>query len=112
MSASPVLLTEVQRHKIETVCKEHAAIREWVLHAVNARSNHVQLALTADQAPEVVRDQLKANATRALRQNPDAMTVERIWTRGGDCEILDTDEELERVVQYITEAQDRMDRGK
>ena len=112
MSESAVLLDHAQRDKVEAVCREHAKIRGWVLHAVNARSNHVHLAVTADKAPELVRDQFKANATRVLRQKPDAMTKNIIWTRGGDCEIVDGEDNLERVVQYITEAQDRMDRGK
>lgn len=39
-------------------------------------------------------------------------TNEKVWTKGGDIEFLDTDDDLEQVVLYITEAQDRMDRGK
>lgn len=112
MTGSPVMLNKIQRQKVEAVCRKHATIRGWVFHAVNARSNHVQLAVTADLRPEIVRDQFKANATRVLRQEPGRLTTDRIWTRGGDCEIVDGDEELERVITYITEAQDRMARGK
>src|SRR5688572_20981816 len=101
MSGSAVLLNELQRRKVEAVCQAHAKIRGWILHAVNARSNHVQLAVTADNSPEIVRDQFKANATRVLRQSPDALANDKIWTRGGDSEIVDGDDELERVVQYI-----------
>jgi hypothetical protein len=72
----------------------------------------VHLAVTADNSPETVRDQFKANATRVLRQEPDPIANDKVWTRGGDCEIVDGEDELEDVVTYITEAQDRMDRGK
>ena len=82
------------------------------MHAVSARSNHVHVAVTADVEPKKVRDQFKANATRVLRQEPDAITNHKTWTRGGDCEIVDGDENLERVVLYINDAQDRMDLGK
>ena len=112
MSESPVLLSEHQRSKVETVCREHAEIRNWMLHAVKARSNHVHLAVTANQKPTVVRDQFKANSTRVLRQGDDAVPNEKVWTRGGDCEVVDGEDNLDRVVQYIMEAQDRMDRGK
>jgi REP element-mobilizing transposase RayT len=112
LSEKPVLLNNAQRKKVEDVCYEHADRRGWVIHAVSARSNHVHIAVTADAPPNKVRDQFKANATRVLRQNPDPITSEKVWTRGGDCEIVDTDDELERVIQYIREAQDRMDRGK
>jgi REP element-mobilizing transposase RayT len=107
-----VLLNESQRGMVEDVCREHATIRGWILHAVNARCNHVHLAVTADKGPKVVRDQFKANATRVLRQQPDGLLKEKIWTRGGDCEIIDGDDELERVIEYITAAQGRMSREK
>ena len=79
---------------------------------MSAQSNHVHLAVTADKAPKIVRDQFKANATRVLRRGPDAITNDKVWTGGGDCEIIDGEDDLERVVAYIMEAQDRMDRGK
>jgi REP element-mobilizing transposase RayT len=112
MSESAVVLNATQRGKVESVCREHARIRNWALHAVNARSNHVHLVVTADKAPQLVRDQFKANATRVLRQEPDAITHDKIWTRGGDCDVVDGEDDLERVVEYVMEAQDRMDRGK
>ena len=112
MTETPILLNDAQRDKVEAVCRKHAEIRGWMLHAVNARSNHVHLAVTADRKPETVRDQFKANATRVLRQDPDAITNENVWTRGGDCEVVDGEDNLARVVEYIMEAQDRMDRGK
>jgi REP element-mobilizing transposase RayT len=112
MLENPVLLNETQRGKVEAVCRDHARIRQWKLHAVNARSNHVHLVVTANKGPEVVRDQFKANATRVLREEPEAITHDKLWTRGGDCEIVDGEDELERAVVYVLEAQDRMDRGK
>ncbi|MEJ7595739.1 MAG: transposase [Planctomycetaceae bacterium] len=112
MTELPVILNRVQREKVEAVCQEHAEHRRWELHVVNARSNHVHVAVTADKVAEVVRDQLKANATRVLRQKPEAIVNEKMWTRGGDCEIVNGDDELEQVVKYIVEAQDRMDREK
>ena len=108
MTEAPVYLNSEQRRKVEHVCHQHAEIRGWVLHAASARSNHVHIAVTADTAPKKVRDQFKANATRVLREPPGMVAKERIWTRGGDIEILDDDESLERVVQYINEAQDKM----
>ncbi len=112
LTEKPVLLNTIQRKKVEDVCCDHANMRGWVIHAVSARSNHVHIAVTADVGPQKVRDQFKANATRILRQNPDPITNERVWTKGGDCEIIDGEDELERVILYINEAQDQMDKGK
>lgn len=112
MKEEPVVLTEPQREKVEDVCREHAAIRGWELHAVSARMNHVHVAVTTDADPKKVRDQFKANATRVLREEPEPVSNGKIWTRGGDIEFIESDEDLAQVVVYITEAQDRMDRAK
>lgn len=112
MKEEPILLNETQRNAVENVCRRHSAIRSWRLHAVSARSNHVHVVVTANASPQKVRDQFKANATRALRELPGAITNEKVWTRGGDTEVIDGDESLEKVVQYVLEAQDRMEFGK
>ena len=106
MTEKPVLLNDEQRLRVEAVCRKHVAIRGWVVHAVSVRSNHVHIVVTADKPPEHVRDQFKANATRVLREAPGAIEQDKVWTRGGDSEIVDGEANLERVVQYVTEAQD------
>ena len=110
LAENPVLLNEAQRLRVESVCRKHAEIRGWELHAVSVRSNHVHLVVTADKPAKIVRDQFKANATRVLREPPDAVTNESIWTKGGDCEVVDGEESLHRVLEYVTEAQDRKHR--
>lgn len=76
------------------------------------RTNHVQLAITAMEIPETVRDQLKANATTRLRRLDPPVDREKVWTRGGDVQLITDENALEAVVDYILVAQDRMDRGK
>lgn len=112
MKEEPAILGDAQRVKVEEVCRQHSEIRGWRLHAISVRSNHVHIVVTADAAPAKVRDQFKANATRVLRQEPDSITNEKIWTRGGDIQFIDGEDALERVIVYVTEAQDRMERGK
>ena len=107
-----MVLQPAHRESVEEVCREHAKIRGWELHAVSARSNHVHVVVTSDMEPKKIRDQFKANATRVLRQPPNPIVNKKIWTRGGDIEIVDGEDDLEQVVVYITEAQDKMDRGK
>ena len=123
MKEKAVVLDELQRHDIEEVAHKHATIRGWEIHAVSVRSNHVHVAVTvvpktgnedhrAADGIKRVRDELKANATRVLRRGENPVTNEKVWTKGGDIEFIDTNDDLEQVVIYITEAQDRMDRGK
>jgi REP element-mobilizing transposase RayT len=108
MLGGPVTLDQPQRARVVEICRRHAAIRGWELHAIAVRTNHVHLVVTADAPPDKVRDQFKANATRVLRQGPDAIEAEKIWTRGGDTQIVDR--ELNTVIAYVTEAQDRKGR--
>lgn len=108
---------------MENVIRNHAQHRGWELHAVSVRSNHIHVVVTV--VPKIgkqdyrtadpikrVRDQFKANATRVLRQGENPIRNKKVWTKGGDMQFIDTEDDLEQVVIYITEAQDRMDRGK
>lgn len=78
----------------------------WVLHAVNARTKHVHVVVTADAKPRLIRDQLKANCTTRLRRQEKPLICERTWTKGGDCSVLFDDESLHNAVIYTLEAQD------
>lgn len=111
MIGDTVLLSPDDRRTVEDACREHCSFREWHLHAVNARTNHVHVVVSADAASAKVRDQLKANCTRRLRVQSKPLIREPTWTRGGDVEILDTEEDLEAAVLYALEAQDRKDRN-
>ena len=110
MTEETVRLNITQRETVEEAIRAHAKIRGWKLHAVSARSNHVHIAVTATGPPKRVRDQFKANGTTALRKLPNAITNKKVWTKGGDIEFIDNDEDLGHVVLYIVEGQDRMDR--
>jgi REP element-mobilizing transposase RayT len=106
MKGDAVLLEWHDRATVEEACREHCRIRGWHLLVVGARTNHMHVVVGADAAPNTVRDQLKANCTRRLRTQPTPLIVERTWTRSGDCQILDTDEEIDAAVRYVLEAQD------
>ncbi len=137
MNEQPLFLDQHQRDAVENVVREHAEIRGWQLDAVSARSNHVHVAVslvlsvsgkalaagdtetltakaltTGSSAIKRVRDQFKANGTRVLRNLPIPVTHEKVWTKGGDIQLIDTDDDWEQVILYITVAQDRMERGK
>ena len=62
------VLDAEQRQLVERTIAEHCRIRGWELHAVNCRSNHLHIVVTADVPPKLVRVQLKAWCTRRLRE--------------------------------------------
>jgi REP element-mobilizing transposase RayT len=106
-----LLLSPEQRAGVEHECRRHCAHRGWHLWAVNARTNHVHVVVTAAECSgKTVRDQLKANCTRGLREQWADFRDRPVWTVGGDWECINSTDELESVCQYVTEAQDRMER--
>jgi REP element-mobilizing transposase RayT len=106
-----ILLSDEQRAVVEHECQRHCDHRGWRLWSLNARTNHVHAVVTAPgYSGGVVRDQLKANCTRGLRERWSVFCVRPVWTRGGDWECINHEDDLEVVCQYVREAQDRMDR--
>ena len=63
-----------------------------------------------DHAGRTVRDQLKANCTRELRQQFDIFVGRPVWTVGGDWQWINSEDDLEKAVMYAGESQERMDR--
>lgn len=106
MAGETVLLEPHDRATVEDACKKHCESRGWHLFCVNARTNHVHVVVAADADPEKVRDQLKANCTRRLRTQNIPLVRQRTWSRGGDCSLLDSDEDVDAAVLYVSEGQD------
>ncbi len=106
MKFDPVKLSPDDRVTVEQACREHCDHRNWLLHAVNARSNHIHVVVSAYLKPQTIRDQLKANCTSCLRRQTNPLICERTWTKGGDCEALFDEESLHNAIVYTLEAQD------
>jgi REP element-mobilizing transposase RayT len=105
-----ILLSEEQRVVVEQQCQRHCDHRGWHLWVVNARSNHVHVVVTASRySGKTVRDQLKANCTRELREQWPVFCDRPVWTVGGDWECINSEGDLEIVFVYVREAQDRME---
>ncbi len=106
MKETPFTLSEKDRQTVENTVTRHCEIRGWTLHAVNARTNHVHVVVTAVSIdPKKVRDQFKAWCTRHLKKNHPGR--QRFWTEGGSCRSINTDQGLLTVVEYVNDAQDR-----
>jgi hypothetical protein len=97
--------------QIAETCK----IRGWELHAVNCRSNHAHVVVTANLDPKIVRSQLKAWCTRRLkeleatrRSESNAKSVrENWWAERGSQRFINDPESLEAAILYVRDAQDR-----
>jgi REP element-mobilizing transposase RayT len=123
-----------QRDDVERQIAETCKIRGWELHAVNCRSNHAHVVVTADQAPRIVRNQLKAWCTRRLKElemkrrqsrdetrslfgsasNASTRTRrvseglrENWWAERGSQRFINDLESLEAAIFYVRDGQDK-----
>lgn len=103
-----LLLDSEQREVVENEIERHCAIRNWKIWAKSARSNHVHVVVTASGVRgSKVRDQLKANMTRGLREQWPQFRDRPVWTELGDWQCVNTENDLEDAIIYVSEAQDR-----
>jgi REP element-mobilizing transposase RayT len=112
MTEPAVSLDVEQRRIVEDTIAAHCRIRGWHLHAVNARSQHVHVVVTAPgRDPEVVMDQFKAWCTRKLKErerslrSAEAQIRQNWWTQGGSKRWLNDEKSLEAAIRYVLEEQ-------
>jgi len=108
MTEPPCALTEPQRKLVEKTITDHCRIRGWHLHALNCRTNHVHVVVTAQRDPEDVRDQFKAWCTRKLKECQRAGNEpvrENWWTERGSQRYIGDEESLEAVIRYVLDFQ-------
>jgi REP element-mobilizing transposase RayT len=108
MSEPACFLNSDERTIVERTIREHCQIRNWELHAVNCRTNHVHVVVSANREPENVRDEFKAWCTRKLKERQQQV-FERIrekwWTERGSQRLLGDQESLEAAIRYVLDGQ-------
>jgi REP element-mobilizing transposase RayT len=110
MKDQPVLLAVPQRGAVERAIVAHCGVRGWHLHAVQCRTSHVHVVVTAMAvSPEEVLRQLKAWCTRALRRMAGESNADsprrRWWTEGGSRRQVLREGDLTSVIAYVAECQ-------
>jgi REP element-mobilizing transposase RayT len=98
-----VVLSDEQRHITEATILAHVAFRKWTLHALNVRTNHVHLVVTADVAPEAVMSQFKAWCSRRLSEA--AGRKRKWWTEHGSTKWINDEAYFANAVRYVNEGQ-------
>ncbi len=112
MADSAVTFTDEQRAIIDQTIRDHCRIRGWTLHAVNARTTHVHIVVTADVHPDEVMNQLKAWCSRKLSDAAGLQTTvakkagRRKWfTEHGSTKWINDPGYLATAITYVIEAQ-------
>ena len=96
------LLTDAMRATVESGVTRHCKKRNWKLWGIEARTNHVHGVISVSgHDPACVRDQLKAAATRTLRDRFPMWKERSVWTAKGDIEYLDDMDEILLCMEYL-----------
>ena len=112
MTEDACVLNADQRQIVEATIRRHCQVRSWVLHAVNCRSNHVHVVVTAPgYQPDLVMDQFKAWCTSKLKEHDKAQkhgkeVRTKWWTERGSRRWINEQTALDSAVEYVVEQQD------
>jgi REP element-mobilizing transposase RayT len=106
LKSKPVTLTAGQRNSVETAIRETCGKRQWQLHAVQARTNHVHtVASIGLTKPERALNAFKANATRQMRQDKVWEHQHTPWADKGSKRRLWNERSVVRAVDYVLNGQ-------
>ncbi|MCC9602503.1 transposase [Stieleria sp. JC731] len=106
-----MLLNDHHRLVVAETIERHCRQRGWKLWVANSRTNHVHAVVSATNCSGArVRDQLKAYCTRLLRVNDARFQKRPVWSRGGDWQCVNSEDDLATVVSYAGEVQDAKDK--
>jgi valyl-tRNA synthetase len=102
----PMELDEPHRQIVLQTIQEVCRHRGWELHAAHVRPRHMHVVLiAADATPEKVMNDLKAYATRRLREAHLIDDERRVWTRHGSTRYLNDDASVAAASDYVIDHQ-------
>jgi len=100
-----VLLNAQRRAVVHRTILEVADHRDWTVHALNVRTNHVHVVVGAPETPERVMNTLKSWSTRRMVEAGVLPRGTKAWVRHGSTRYLWKPEQLKAACDYVCEAQ-------
>lgn len=105
MKAAPVILGDAQRRLVDNAIRAVCSAKEWPLHAINVRTNHVHVVVSSPTSGDRAQVALKAAATHLLRARGSMPPGDVLWSRGGSQRRLTHEEALWAAVDYVRNRQ-------
>ncbi len=102
---SSVVLNEACRGIVHVAIGDVAEHRDWTLHAVNVRTNHVHVVVGAGAPPEQVMNAMKSWATRRMVEAGVLPSGTKAWTRHGSTRYLWKEEQVAEACRYACDGQ-------
>ncbi len=105
MRQEPYLLDQPRRGVVLSTLIEVCSHRKWQLWAAHVRSNHVHVVVTSPDLPEKVMSDLKAWASRRLREAFAESADRDRWTQHGSTRWINDESSFVRAIQYVLDEQ-------
>ena len=108
LKATPMVFDDAMKAVVEAAIADHCRYRKWDIVELAVRSNHVHLVIAyAGLRPEAMMGQLKARATRWLRERGLVDVNQPVWVDGpGSRRYLWNERDIVDAAAYVREAQD------
>ena len=105
LKSEPFLLSANSRRAIEQAFREVCEYRNWVLIALNIRTNHVHLVIAATAPSGKMLNDLKSYATRKLREIGEWEHSHSPWVDKGSRRNLWNQSHIDRAAEYVVNGQ-------
>ena len=96
-----IIFNDLQRKIVESSIKELCEQRKFYLQAINVRTNHAHIVVSAQAKPERIADALKAFATKKLREENLFTKETQIWSRGRSRRYLWKPRHVTLAIDYV-----------
>lgn len=107
MKSPPLTLNDTQRSCVDAAVRVVCEHRDWALLAINVRTNHVHVVVSAGVPVERAMNAFKVWSTRALRDEQLITDTGSPWSRHGSTGYLWTEADVESACAYVLYGQDR-----
>jgi REP element-mobilizing transposase RayT len=105
MRAEPFAFNATIRQNIEAAVREVCENRLYLLYAINVRTNHAHLVVSASTKPEFMMNSFKSYATRTLRSENLIGESIKVWARHGSTKYLWTEQHIATAIEYVVNGQ-------
>src|SRR5262249_26804305 len=110
LTGEPVILSDTHRTVVKDAIVKECETQKWPVHAINVRTNHVRIVLSANRDGKFSRAHLKAIASAAHSDHEHLPIAgsdgrRKWWTEKGNIVEVETENDLDAVVVYVRELQ-------
>ncbi len=105
MRGEAFILNARQIFVVDTEIREVCLRRNYLLRALNVRTNHFHAVVSAQKKPELIANAFKSNATRSLREKNLVSAETNIWSRGRSRRYLWKPHNVARAIDYTLNRQ-------